>query len=72
MQFSLVVGGLKWKSNKSLFNASLLGKCNGYRRKKMNTVTRVQILDEIVCVSRGINTIGKSVNPTILHPPMGK
>ena len=40
--------------------------------KKMDTVTRVQILDETFCILRNINTIGKGVNPTILFPTMNK
>ena len=46
--------------------------CNGYRRKKMDTTTRVQILDEIDCISHSTNTLGKGMNPIILPPAMGK
>ena len=43
--------------------------CNGYRRREMDTATRVQILDETDCIS---NTLGKGMNPIILPPAMGK
>ena len=35
-------------------------------------VTRVQILDEIDCISHCTNTLGKGMNPIILPPAMGK
>ena len=38
----------------------------------MDTVTRVQILDETGCISHSINTLGKGMNPIILPPAMGK
>ena len=38
----------------------------------MDTVTRVQILDETNCISHSTNTIGKGMNPIILLPAMGK
>ena len=38
----------------------------------MDTSTRVQILDEAFYISRNANTPGKSMNPTILHPVIGK
>ena len=37
---------------------------------EMDTVTRVQILDEAVCISHSTNTIGKGMYPTILTPVM--
>ena len=40
--------------------------------KKMNTATRVQILDETDCISHNTNTLGKGMNPIILPPAMGK
>ena len=40
--------------------------------KEMNTVTRVQILDETDCISHSTNTLGKGMNPIILPPAMGK
>ena len=46
--------------------------CNGYRRREMDTVTRVQTLDETDCISHSINTIGKGMNPVIPPPAMGK
>ena len=46
--------------------------CNGYRRKKMNTATLVQILDETDCISHCANTLRKGMNPIILPPAMGK
>ena len=36
----------------------------------MDTVTRVQILDETDCISHSINTLGKGMNPIILPPAM--
>ena len=38
----------------------------------MNTVTRVQILDETHCISHTTNNLGKGMNPIILPPAMGK
>ena len=38
----------------------------------METAIRVQILDEADCISHSTNTIGKGINPIILHPVMGK
>ena len=38
----------------------------------MDTVTRVQTLDETDCISYSINTLGKGMNPIILPPAMGK
>ena len=34
----------------------------------MDTVTRVQILDESDCISHSTSTLGKSMNPIILPP----
>ena len=39
---------------------------------KMDTVTRVQILDETDCISHSTNTLGKGMNPIILPPALGK
>ena len=38
----------------------------------MDTASRIQILDESVCISHSTNTLGKGMNPTIFHPAMGK
>ena len=38
----------------------------------MDTVKRVQILDEADCISHGTNTLGKGMNLIILPPAMGK
>ena len=38
----------------------------------MDTAARVKILDETDSISHGTNTLGKSMNPIILHPAMGK
>ena len=38
----------------------------------MDTVTRVQILDETDCISHSTNTLGKGMNQNILSPAMGK
>ena len=38
----------------------------------MDTATRVQILDVADCISHCTNTLGKGMNPIILHPAMGK
>ena len=40
--------------------------------KEMDTVTRVQTLDETDCISHSTNTLGKGMNPIILPPAMGK
>ena len=40
--------------------------CSRYRRREMNTPTRVQILDETDCISHSTNTLGKGMNPIIL------
>ena len=37
-----------------------------------NTVTRVQIQEEFVCISHTVNIVGKSMNPTILPPAIEK
>ena len=39
---------------------------------EMDTVTRVQILDEADCISRSSNIHGKGMNRIILPPAMGK
>ena len=44
--------------------------CNAYCRKKMDTVTRVQILDELVCISHSANTNEKVMNPPIPKTPV--
>ena len=36
----------------------------------MDTVTRVQILDEAVCISHSTNTLEKGMNRTILPPAL--
>ena len=38
----------------------------------MDTATRVQILDEAVCISHSDNALGKGMHPTILLLAMGK
>ena len=38
----------------------------------MDTVTRVQILDETDCISHGTYALGKGMNPIILPPAKGK
>ena len=40
--------------------------------QEMDTVTRVQILDEIDCISHSTNTLGKGMNPISLPPAMGQ
>ena len=45
--------------------------CYGYRHRKMDTVRRVQILDETDWISHSTNTLGKRMNPIILPPAMG-
>ena len=44
----------------------------GRARNVMYTVTRVQILDKTDCILHSTNTLGKSMNPIILPPAMGK
>ena len=38
----------------------------------MNTLTRVQILDETVSISHNANALGKGMNPTIPSTAMGE
>ena len=38
----------------------------------MDTVTRVQIMDEVVCISHSDNILGKGTNPTTLPLAMGE
>ena len=38
----------------------------------MDTVTRVQFLDETGCISHSTNSLGKCMNPIILPLAMGK
>ena len=40
--------------------------------QEMNTVTRVQILDETHCISHSTSTLGKGMNPNILPPAIDK
>ena len=39
---------------------------------KMDKATRVQILDEAVYISQSANFLGKTINPNLLPPTMGK
>ena len=39
---------------------------------EVDTVIRVQILDETLSISHSANSIRKSMNPTVLPPEMGK
>ena len=39
---------------------------------EMDTVTRVQILDQTNYISHSTNTIGKGMNPIIFPPAIGK
>ena len=38
----------------------------------MDSVIRVQILDDTVCILHGADTFGKGINLIILIPTMGK
>ena len=38
----------------------------------MELATRVQFLDEAVCISLHTNTFGKGMNPSVLLPAMDK
>ena len=38
----------------------------------MNFATKVQILNEAICISHSANTLEKGMNPTILPPAKGK
>ena len=38
----------------------------------MGTENQIQILDEAVCISRSIDTLGKGMHTTILSQVMGK
>ena len=55
-----------WKCCKYMIVASQLSSL------EVDTAARVQILNEAVCVSHSANTLGKSMNPTILPTAMGK
>ncbi len=39
---------------------------------EVDMVTQVQNLDEAVCISHTVNTLGKGINSTIPPPAMGK
>ena len=39
---------------------------------EMDTVTRVQVLDQAVCISHSTKILGKSIHPSILLPAIGK
>ena len=45
---------------------------NGEVRGEIDTATRVQILDKIVCISQNANTLGKGTNPSLLSVTMGR
>ena len=38
----------------------------------MDMATQVQFLDEAVCISNSINTLGKGINLTVLSPVMSE
>ena len=38
----------------------------------MDTTTRVQLLDEAICISHSTNTLGKSMDPTICPSAISK
>ena len=38
----------------------------------MDTATRVQILDEVECISHSTNNIGKDIDSIIIRQGMGK
>ena len=40
--------------------------------EKMDTTTRVQILDKVVCISHSTNSLQKGMSPIILFPVMGR
>ena len=40
--------------------------------KSRETVTPIQILDKVVCISHSANTLGKDMNPTIFPPAIDK
>ena len=44
----------------------------GLSSSDMDTMTRVQILDEADCISNSTNNFGKGMNPIILTPAMSK
>ena len=51
---------------------TIVGGARGVMVTEMDTVARVQILDETCCISHSTNTLGKGMNPIILPPAMGK
>ena len=38
----------------------------------MSQTVQVQALNKAVCISHSVNTLGNSMNPTILSPAMGE
>ena len=50
----------------------IVGGARGVSSQEVDTATWIQILDETDCISHCTNTFGKSINPNILPPAMGK
>ena len=46
--------------------------CNGHPRRNLKLATRVQTLDEIICILHSTNTLKKNMDPTSLDPLMNK
>ena len=42
------------------------------KTQEMDPTTRVQILDESVCISQNVNTFGEGINSAILPLDLGK
>ena len=40
--------------------------------QRVDTVTQAETLNKAVCYSQSVDTIGKSINPTILLPDVSK
>ena len=40
--------------------------------QEMNMATRVQILDQAVCISHSTDSLEKGMHPTILYPAINK
>ena len=44
----------------------------GLLSNEMDMTIRVQILEEVVCISHSADTLGKGIDPIILSPAMGR
>ena len=59
------------KSLEEILSSCTFGRGWG-TQEEIDTAIQVQILDDLVCISHRVNTLGKGVNPTILPLDMDK